>query len=90
MAQQMVNGSQHVGSVTLTNRMSYRYAVVNPPFSGAHRKPQDEKSLARRKEHWAKRNAALRSQSPHSEGDAFQKAAASLVQSADKTDNATA
>ena len=66
MSQQMVNGSQHNGSVTLTNRMSSRYAVVNPPFSGAHLKPQDEESLARRKEHWAERNKALRSRSPHS------------------------
>lgn len=88
MAQQMVNGSQHVGSITLTNRMSNRYAVVNPPFSGVHRKPQDEKSLARRKEHWAKRNAALRSRSPHSRGDASRKTSAPLVQSADEPDYA--
>ena len=59
MSQQMVNGSHYDGSVTVTNRMSYRYAVVNPPFSGAHLKPQDEKSLERRKERWRRRNAAL-------------------------------
>ena len=59
MAQQMVNGSFHNGSVTVTHRMTYRYAVVNPPFSGLHLKPQDEKSLAKRKERWAQRNALL-------------------------------
>ena len=57
MAQQMVNGSYHSGSVTVTNRMTYRYAVVNPPYSGKHRKPQDEISLKHRKEHWALRKA---------------------------------
>lgn len=62
MSQQMVNGSHYDGSVTVTNRMSSRYAVVNPPFSGAHMKPQDEKSLARRKEHWKERNKQLRRQ----------------------------
>lgn len=39
MSQQMVNGSRYDGSVTLTNRMSARYAVVNPPYEGKHRKP---------------------------------------------------
>lgn len=34
MAQQMVNGSYYNGSVTVTNRMSARYAVVSPPFQG--------------------------------------------------------
>ena len=82
MSQQMINGSHYSGSVTLTNRMSNRYAVVNPPFSGAHLKPQDEKSLARRKEHWAERNKALRSRSPHSRGGAPRKPSAPLVQTA--------
>lgn len=59
MSQQMVNGSFYQGSVTVTNRMSDRYAVVNPPFSGLHLKPQDEESLRRRKEHWRVRNASL-------------------------------
>lgn len=59
MSQQMINGSHYSGSVTLTNRMSYRYAVVNPPFAGAHRKPQDKEGLKRRKAHWQARNAAL-------------------------------
>ena len=36
MAQQMVNGSHYDGSVTYTNRMSNRYAVVSAPESGAH------------------------------------------------------
>ena len=53
----MVNGSYRSGSVTATNRMTYRYAVVNPPYSGKHRKPQDEISLKHRKEHWALRKA---------------------------------
>lgn len=82
MAQQMVNGSQYSGSVTLTNRMSNRYAVVNPPYSGAHLKPQDEQSLARRKAHWTERNKALRSQSPHARGAALRKTSAPLVQTA--------
>ena len=45
--------------MTVTNRMSDRYAVVNPPFSGLHLKPQDEESLRRRKKHWQERNASL-------------------------------
>ena len=57
MAQQMVNGSYQRGSVTYTNRMTQRYAVVNPPFEGKHKKPQDEESLRRRKTHWRMRKA---------------------------------
>lgn len=56
MSQQMVNGSRYDGSVTLTNRMSTRYAVVNPPYEGKHRKPQDEYSKRKRKAHWKNRN----------------------------------
>lgn len=52
MAQQMVNGSHYDGSVTVTNRMSKDYAVVNPPFEGKHKKPQDFDSLIKRKAHW--------------------------------------
>ena len=52
MAQQMVNGSHYEGSVTITNRMSDRYAVVGAPFAGKHLKPQDDESLKKRKEHW--------------------------------------
>ena len=52
MAQQMVNGSHYDGSVTVTNRMSKDYAVVNPPLEGKHRKPQDFASLEKRKTHW--------------------------------------
>lgn len=59
MSQQMVNGSEYSGSVTYTNRMSYRYAVVGIPYAGKHLKPQDDKSLAKRKAHWAARNQAL-------------------------------
>lgn len=40
MAQQMVNGSYYDGDVTITVRQSARYAVVNPPLSGKHKKPQ--------------------------------------------------
>lgn len=57
MAQQMVNGSHYDGSRTMTIRQSDHYAVVNPPFSGKHLKPQDERSLAKRKAHWAARNS---------------------------------
>ena len=59
MAQQMVNGSHYDGSVTVTNRMSRDYAVVNPPFEGKHKKSQDYASLARRKAHWRLRNMGL-------------------------------
>lgn len=43
MAQQMVNGSHYGnpgqgGSVTVTNRMTPRYAVVSEPNKGKHRK----------------------------------------------------
>ena len=55
MAQQMVNGSHYQGSVTITNRDSSRYAVVNPPYMGKHCKPQDSRSLSRRKTRWALR-----------------------------------
>lgn len=57
MAQQMVNNSHYDGSRTITFRQSDSYAVVNPPFSGKHLKPQDERSLAKRKAHWAARNS---------------------------------
>lgn len=56
MSQQMVNGSRYDGSVTLTNRMSDRYAVVNPPYEGKHRKPQDSHSKWKRKMHWEARH----------------------------------
>ena len=48
----MVNGSHYDGSVTITNRMSQRYAVVGEPMKGKHKKPQDPASLAKRKVHW--------------------------------------
>ena len=62
MSQQMVNGSHYDGSVTITNRMSQRYAVIGEPFKGKHKKPQDLTSLAKRKTHWKLRkelNAAI-------------------------------
>lgn len=49
MAQQMVNGSYYHGDITVTNRMTDRYAVVGEPFHGAHLKPQDERSIQKRK-----------------------------------------
>ncbi len=59
MAQQMVNGSRYDGSVTITNRMSDRYAVVGEPFHGKHLKPQDPLSLRKRKERWLIRKLSL-------------------------------
>ncbi len=59
MAQQMVNGSRYDGSVTITNRMSDRYAVIGTPFAGKHLKPQDPLSLKKRKEHWLIRKLSL-------------------------------
>lgn len=38
MAQQLVNGSHRKGDVTVTNRMTNKYAVVNPPGEGKHRR----------------------------------------------------
>ena len=49
MAQQMVNGSYYHQDITVTNRMTVRYAVVGEPFHGAHLKPQDKGALRRRK-----------------------------------------
>lgn len=43
MGQQMLNGSYYKGSVTVTNRMSDKYAVVNPPESGKHRKTEKQR-----------------------------------------------
>ena len=53
----MVNGSHYDGSVTITNRMSQRYAVVGEPMKGKHKKPQDPISLSNRKKLWALRKA---------------------------------
>lgn len=49
MAQQMVNGSYYNGNITVTNRMTDKYAVVGEPFLGAHRKPQDARFIRKRK-----------------------------------------
>lgn len=57
MSQQMKNGSQHAGSITITIRDTYDYAVVNPPLSGKWKKPQDQASLKKRHDHWTKRRA---------------------------------
>ena len=56
MSQQMVNGSIYNGSVTITNRMSERYAVVSEPFHGKHKKPQTDYYKSKRKAHWKIRN----------------------------------
>ena len=60
MSQQMVNGSHYDGDVTITNRMSYRYAVVNLPLMGKHRKPQDDYHKSKRHMDWLLRNEALK------------------------------
>lgn len=59
MAQQMKNNSFYNGSQTFTTRDTYRYAVVNPPFTGKHMKPQTPKYKANRKANWALRNSIL-------------------------------
>lgn len=43
MSQQMVNGSHYDGGITVTNRMTDRYAVVNPPEQGKHRKTEEQR-----------------------------------------------
>lgn len=43
MSQQMVNDSYYDGDITVTNRMSDRYAVVNPPEQGKHRKTEEQR-----------------------------------------------
>lgn len=61
MGQQMVNGSYYKGDITVTNRMTDRYAVVNPPFQGKHMKPLDAASRAMRKvRHMRKRTNSNR------------------------------
>lgn len=60
MAQQMVNGSHYNGRTTITIRDTNRYAVVNPPFQGKHKKPQDPESIAKRHAHWQWRIAKAR------------------------------
>lgn len=43
MSQQLVNGSHYKGPVTITYRQSDRYAVVNPPEQGKHRKTKEQR-----------------------------------------------
>lgn len=59
MAQQFHNGGHHDGSVTISIRDSLGYAVINPPFEGAHTKPQTDKYRKRRKALWRRRNKEL-------------------------------
>ena len=56
MAQQFHNNGAHVGSKTISNRDTYKYAVVNDPFCGKHKKPQTSQYRSRRKLRWAMRN----------------------------------
>ena len=57
MAQQFHNGGGHKGDVTVSNRDSTRYAVISPPFSGKHAKPQTVQAKLKRKMRWKLRNA---------------------------------
>ena len=57
MAQQFHNGGGHKGSITVSNRDSERYAVINSPFLGKHTKPQTTKYKVARKIRWRLRNA---------------------------------
>ena len=59
MSQQMKNNSHYDGSVTITVRDTYRYAVVNEPFTGKHAKPQDKASREKRHIHWLLRNRSF-------------------------------
>ena len=43
MSQQLVNGSHYKGAVTITYRQTDRYAVVNPPEQGKHRKTKEQR-----------------------------------------------
>lgn len=45
MSQQLVNGSHYDGDITVTNRMTNSYAVVNPPEQGKHRKTEEQRKL---------------------------------------------
>ena len=74
MAQQMVNGSHHDGSVTMTNRMTPRYAVVGAPYAGKHFKT-DLKSRGRQ-ESWKSRlkiskRASAKADSNHHIAESF-------------------
>lgn len=42
---QMVNGSKYDGSVTICNRMTERYAVVNSPECGKHKKTEKRRKI---------------------------------------------
>lgn len=59
MAQQMVNGSYYHQDITVTNRMTDRYAVVGEPFHGAYLKPQDVWALWWRKAHNAAKEKTI-------------------------------
>lgn len=59
MSQQIVNGSYQKGSRTVTNRMSYRYAVVGEPNHGAHHVKNTPEHVLKRKRIWALRNSGL-------------------------------
>lgn len=51
----MVNGSHYDGSVTITNIMSNRYAVVGEAYNGKYKKPQTPEAKEGRKRWWIAR-----------------------------------
>lgn len=57
MSQQLVNGSYQKGPLTVTNRMSYRYAVVGEPNHGKHHVKDTFEHMLKRKRIWALRNS---------------------------------
>lgn len=59
MSQQFHNGGKHDGPKTISNRDTYDYAVVNPPFEGKHRKPLTREYLLQRKLTWKLRKEGL-------------------------------
>lgn len=59
MAQQLVNGSHRKGSLTVTVRMSDRYAVVGEPNRGKHHVKNTRAHVLARKANWALRNSNL-------------------------------
>lgn len=59
MSQQLVNGSYQKGSLTVTIRMSHRYAVVGEPNHGKHNVKNTPAHVRARKANWALRNSGL-------------------------------
>ena len=59
MSQQLVNGSYQKGSLTVTIRMSHRYAVIGKPDHGKHHVKNTPIHVRARKANWAFRNSDL-------------------------------